>query len=151
MSNSKTKQKKNKKKTDLCWPSTFAVRAGADCGVVCVAFVRSCRCGVVRLPFVAAGCGVVAAGRAAVFCAVPCRFSSLRFCITISGRVGSGQPNAYWAKNKKNPLFRLFCYTAMTAMAMAAAISNPPRHFYSVAFFQISAAQFRHCAAMTAI
>ena len=74
----------------------------------------------------------------------------LRFPATllniITGRVGSGQPNSYRAeKNKKTRYFR---NTAMTAMAMAAAIVNPPRHRYLVAFFQISTTQNRHNAAI---
>jgi len=68
----------------------------------------------------------------------------------ISGRVGSGQPNSYRAKKKqKNLLFSAII--AMTAMTMAAAIRNPPRHRYSVAFFQISATPNRHGTAIAAI
>jgi len=39
----------------------------------------------------------------------------------------------------------------MAAMAVAAAIPNPPCHRYSVMFFQISTMFFRYGAAMAAI
>ena len=43
-------------------------------------------------------------------------------------------------KTQANPaIFRHPAITATTAMAMAAAIPNPPRHRYSVAFFRKSA------------
>ena len=70
---------------------------------------------------VAAGCGVIAAGRCWVrgrrrwsllvagwcvqvmlLCSVLCVLP-LCFCTSISGRVGSGQPNTYRAKNQKKP------------------------------------------------
>ena len=50
-------------------------------------------------------------------CVLCCAFSPLRFCNTISGRVGSGQPNTYRAKKTR--------YSAMTVMAMAATMALP--------------------------
>ncbi|KAL5169608.1 MD-2-related lipid-recognition protein ROSY1 [Glycine soja] len=54
-------------------------------------------------------------------------------------------------KQKKNAIFRHPAITATTAMAMAAAIPNPPRHRYSVAFFRKTAMKIRHGTAMAAI
>ena len=108
------------------------------CRVVCVAFAGSCCCHSSLL--VPARCGCL------VLCSVLCicRYCvlcwSLRFCNRISDRIVSGQPNTYRAKKKKL-LFRLSCNSAM---AMAAAIRNPQRNRYSVAFFQIFVTLFRH-------
>ena len=63
----------------------------------------------------------------------------------LPGRVASGQPNSYRGqKTKKIRHFRHATITAVTAMVMAAAIPNPPRHHYSVAFFQKTATKIRH-------
>ena len=64
-------------------------------------------------------------GAGSCCCVLYCAFSPLRFCNTILGRVGSGQRNTYRGKNTKKTH-----YSAMTAMAMAAAIRNSPHHRY---------------------
>jgi len=59
----------------------------------------------------------------------------------LGARVGCG----------RDAIFRHPAITATTAMAMAAAIPNPPRHRYSVVFFRKTAMKIRHGAAMAAI
>ena len=144
--------KKRKKQKKCTTEAAFAVD---------VAVRRSCGCGVrgrVRCLR-----RVVTAGRYWVWgrhcwsllgagsccCVLCCAFSPLRFCNRISGRVGSGQPNTYRAKNKKKSAIRSFpqfCHDHH-----GAAIHNPPCHCYLVAFFQISTTLFCHGAAMAAI
>ena len=149
-------------------PSTFAVRAGAGCGVVCilrrlrgVLQRRGHRCwsllGVGSSPLVAAGCGVVAAGRCwlrggacrSCCCVLCCASSHCAFALQFRVGLGRVSPTPTAEKTRKNPLFRHGCHGC--GSRHGAAIPNPPRHRYSVAFFQISATLFRHGAAMAAI
>ena len=85
--------------------------------LMCVAFAGSCRCGVVD----ASRCWVqgrrrwslLVAGwcmRVMLLCFVLC-ILPLRFRTSISGRVGSGQPNTYRAKNQKKN--RYFAFSAI--------------------------------------
>ena len=150
MSNSKKNKKKNKiqKRTlKLCRRHSLFVRVrDARSYAYCVAFtgwwscVSVCHlCGVVqvrghrcwvrgrrRWSLLGAGWCVRVVLLCSVLCVLP-----LCFCTSISGRVGSGQPKTYRAKNKKKNR-----YSAFSAI--------PPCHRFSVVFFQISAMLFRH-------
>ena len=132
MSNSKN----NKKKTHHLRSCAVDIRCSCGCGVVCRCSSPSwCRAAVCRV--VCAGSSLLGVGSCC--CVLWCAFSPLCFSNTISGRVGSAEPNTHRAKNKKNPLFRHGC-----GGCHGAALSNPPCHCYSVAFFQISATLFCH-------
>ena len=80
--------------------------------------------------------------------AVAVRRAGVSFCRWHSGRVGLGRVSPTGvAQNFKKKV--LFCHSATTAMAMAAAIRNPQRHRYLVAFFQKPLTPYRHGTAIT--
>ena len=93
-------------------PSMFAVRAGAGpcvdvrhCWVVRAGRgVVTAGCTVAAVCGVTIGCGV----SLLVACCVLCRVLPAALLNTISGRVGSGQPNSYRAKKYKKT-----CYSAI--------------------------------------
>ena len=103
MSNSKIKEKKQKNK-NAHWSCAVNVRCSCGCGMrghVCTTSplrsggrVRGRR----RWSLLGTGWCVQIVLLCSVLCVLP-----LHFCTSISGRVGSGQPNTYHAKNQKKP------------------------------------------------